>query len=74
MSDLLEEAIAKARALPPDRRKVAAECLMAVAAASEDPAPPSLTDEQAAEVKRRLNAPVLASDEDVAAFFTRFQG
>ncbi len=68
MTKLLEKAIEKARLLPADRQDVAAEALLAVVAQSAAGAP-KLSDEQAAEVRRRLRDRRYASDEEVAAFF-----
>ena len=68
MTKLLDEAIAKVRRLPADRQDAAAEFLMTVAEQS-DPASPRLTEDQAAEVRRRQASPGYASEEQVAAFF-----
>lgn len=70
MTKLLEDAIEKARRLPPDRQDVAAECLLSIVAESEEGAH-SLNNDQAEEVCRRLGDQRHATDEEVAAFFNK---
>ena len=68
MTERLEEAIAKVRRLPRDRRDEAAELLLSVI--EETPDALRLTPEQVAEIERRLEQPSqYASNEDVRAFF-----
>jgi hypothetical protein len=68
MTKLLDEAIEKARSLPDARQDEAAEILLTVVAQSDADAP-RLTDEQAAEVRRRRGDGVHATDEEVTTFF-----
>ena len=68
MTKLLEEAIEKVRRLSADRQDDAAKILLTVVEQTEADAP-RLTDEQAAEVRRRLEDRQYATDEEVAAFF-----
>lgn len=63
MTKLLDEAIEKARSLPDPRQDEAAEILLTMVAQS-DPDAPQLTDEQAAEVRRRRGDRVHAMDEE----------
>jgi len=73
MTKLLEEAIEKVRLLPANRQNDAAEILLTVVEQSGVKVP-SLTEEQAAEVRSRLGNPQYASDEEVAAFFQKAGG
>jgi hypothetical protein len=68
MTKLLETAIEKIRRLPADRQDEAAEMLLSVVAQSGSNTL-QLSDEQTAEVQRRLENRNYASDEEVAAFF-----
>ena len=70
MSDLLDEAVAKVRKLPPDRQQEAAELLMELA--NEDASDFRLSEEQLAEVRRRLaEPPDYATDAEVKEVFDR---
>jgi transcription-repair coupling factor (superfamily II helicase) len=70
MSDLLDQAVAKVRRLPPDRQEEAAEILLSIAA--HDPSDYQLTSEQRAEVRRRLaEPPDYATEAEVAEVFDR---
>ncbi len=68
MTKLLEQAIAKLKILSPDRQDEAAELLLSVV--ERDNRSLELTDDQAAEVQRRLAEPAdHATHADVRAFF-----
>ena len=68
MTKLLEQAIAKLKALPPHRQDEAAELLLSVV--DQDTGGLELTDDQAAEVQRRLADPAeYATHADVRSFF-----
>lgn len=68
MTRLLEEAIAKLQKLPDERQDEAAELLLSLV--EQDPRTLHLTEEQCAEVERRLSEPAeYASHADVRAFF-----
>lgn len=72
MTKLLEDAIAKVRALPAERQDDAAE-LMLLLAAQED-APVRLDDETRAAVRRGVDQArrgEFVSDEDMATLFKR---
>jgi hypothetical protein len=70
MSDLLDEAVAKVRQLPPDRQQEAAELLLELA--GQGPADYRLSEEQLAEVRRRLAGPPdYATDAEVQEVFDR---
>jgi transcription-repair coupling factor (superfamily II helicase) len=70
MSDLLDEAVAKVRRLPQHRQREAAEILLSMA--EHDPADYQLSDEQRAEVRRRLaEPPDYASEAEVEETFNR---
>jgi hypothetical protein len=73
----LEEAFARARELPPEEQDALAEGLFEDMAWAEREA--RLTPEQAAEVKRiqqdlRTGTTRLATDEEVEAAWTKFEG
>ena len=68
MTKLLEDAIEKARRLPVNRQDEAARVLLSVVE-QDGPESPQLTEEQAAEVRRRLDNRDYATDEEVNAFF-----
>ena len=68
MAERFEEAVAKVRKLPRDRRDEAAELLMSMC--GEGPGALRLTPEQAAEVERRLaNPSEYATHEQVRDVF-----
>ena len=70
MSDLLDEAIAKVRTLPPDRQQEAAELLMELA--GQDAADFRLSEAQLTEIRKRLaEPPDYASDAEVQETFDR---
>ena len=68
MTKLLEDAIAKLRDLPDDRQDDVAALVMSLV--DHDPQSLGLTDQQVAEVERRLGSSSdYVSHEDVVAFF-----
>lgn len=70
MTKLLEEAIAKLQKLPGERQDEAAELLLSLV--EQDQRSMHLTDDQLAEVVRRLGEPTeYASHEDVRSFFNK---
>ncbi len=68
---LLEQAILEVRKLPDERQNEAAEVLLSLVA--QDPGSIHLSDEQVAELRRRLADPddSRVSDDEVAATYRR---
>ncbi len=71
MTKLLDQAIAKLRALPSDRQEDAAELLLSLV--DHDPQALHLTDAQVAEVERRLQAPAETLSHDCVEIFFQKQ-
>ncbi len=72
MTKLLEQAIAKVRALPEDDQDLAAEMLLSMAAKGAEPV--RLDDETRAAIREgvaQARRGEFVSDEDMAAFFKR---
>ena len=75
MTKLLDQAIAKVRALPEADQDEAAELLLMLAAKNTEPAP--LDDETRAAIREGMaqaRRGEFASDEETAAFFRRHGG
>lgn len=73
MTKLLERAIEKARGLPNDRQDELGEMVLAVV--EQEQSPLHLSDEQRAEVRRRLASPqALVPEVEMEQFFRKFTG